>query len=245
MAKQEFDEDDDFELELEDVDPEIQALARKRAVRQIQETEARAAKLDTFEAPSEADTLTLNDFQGFRFTTKHLLIATAVVAVFMSMVRLGEGCNAIFFSALGMLAFGWWYVLRKERNERLDRERKRKDLDSQLASLRKNDQGEPIASTARTIEIVEDDGDLPPEKPALTFAFSLKQILITFAVAAVILTLASLMGAEQASVLLGIVALVGLAIQVMGFELPGILVFGWWILIVLYVLMSLASMFKG
>ena len=231
-------EDDDYELELEDVDPEILEHARQRADRQIQDTEARAALLETFDAPSEADTLTLDDFKGFRFTTRHLLIATALVAVFMSVVELGGGCNGLFLAGLAALAYGWWFVLRKERNERLERERRRLEIDARMTASRKNAEGEPVASTVRMEGLEPAEEEPLFVKPALSFSFSLKQILWAFAVAAVVLTVAMLMGPDNASVILGLIAVVGLAIQVVGFELPGIVVFGWWILLVLYVLMS-------
>jgi hypothetical protein len=67
----------------------------------------------------------------------------------------------------------------------------------------------------------------------------------TFAVAAVVLTIATLFGPNTASLILGIVAVLGLAIQVIGIELPGILVFGWWILMLMYVAMSLWAIFHS
>ncbi len=232
-------EEDDYEFELEGVDPEILEHARQRADRQIQDTEARAALLETFDTPSEADTLSLDDFKGFRFTTRHLLIATAVLAVLMSVVKLGGGCNGLLVAALAALAYGWWFVLRKERNERLERERRRLEIDARIAASRKNVEGEPVASTARMAGLEPAEEESAPEKPALSFSFSLKQILWAFAVAAVILGISTWIDPGTASVILGLIAVIGLAIHVMGFELPGIIVFGWWILLVLYVLMSL------
>ncbi len=248
MAKQatpDDEEDEDFEFELEGVDPEVLEHARQRANRQVQDTEARAARLETFDEPSEADTLSFDDFKGFRFTTRHLLIATAVLAVFMSVVTLGGGCNGLFVAGLGSLAYGWWLVLRKERRERLERERKRLEIDARIAASRKNAEGEPIASTVRMAGLEPAAEELLPEKPALSFSFSLKQILWAFAVAAVVLTVTMLLGPDNASVILGLIAVVGLAIHVMGFELPGIIVFGWWILLVLYVLMSAVAILRS
>lgn len=239
------DEDDDYELELEEVDPEILAHAKQRADRQIQDTEARAALLETYDTPSEADTLTLDDFKGFRFTTRHLLIATAVLAVFMSVVTLVDGCSGPFIAALAALAYGWWFVLRKERKERLERERRRLEIDARIAAARKNEAGEPIVATTRMAGLEPAEEEPAPEKPALSFSFSLKQILWAFAVAAVILGISTWIDPGTASVILGLIAVIGLAIHVMGFELPGIIVFGWWILLVLYVLMSAWAILKS
>jgi hypothetical protein len=237
-------DDDDFEFELEAVDPEILEHARRRGERQVQETDARAAHLETFEAPTEADPISLDDFEGFRFTTQHLLIATAILAVFMSIVRLGGGCNALFISGIAALAYGWWFVLRKEGLERLERERRRAEASERLASLRKNDQGESIDSLVGR-GVTYDEDEYIPEKSGFSFSFSLKQVMIVFAIAAVILGLASLFGPQTASLMLGIVAVIGLVVLIMGFELPGIIVFGWWVLIALYVIMSVAAVFMG
>jgi hypothetical protein len=242
MADQPNDDDDDFEFELEDVDPEILEHARERATRHVQETEIRAERLETFEAPSEADPIGFDDFKGIRFTTKHLLIAPAVLAVLLSIVKLGGGCNGLFFVGLLALGYGWWFVLRKERKERLERERRRLEIEARMAAARKNAQGEPVASNVR-MEGLEPEEELLPEKPALSFSFSLKQLFWAFTVAALVLAIAMLFGPQNASWMLGAIAVLGLAIHVMGFELPGIIVFGWWVLLVLYVLMSLVAIF--
>jgi hypothetical protein len=236
-----YDEDDDYELELEDVDAEVLEHARVRATRQVEETEARAARLETFDVPTEAEAIGLDDLKSFRFTTWHLLVATALVAVFMSVIKLGGGCNGIFIAGLMTLAAGWWYVLRKERNERLARERRRLEIEARLEKSRKKET--VVTERMAGLEPVEEE--FVPTKPALSFSFSLKQILGTFAVAAVVLTIATLFGPNTASLVLGIVAVLGLAIQVIGIELPGILVFGWWILMLMYVAMSLWAVFSS
>jgi hypothetical protein len=236
------DDDDEFEFELEDVDPEILEHAKRRGERQIHETEARAAHLETFEEPSDADPISFEDFEGFRFTTQHLLIATAILAVFMSIVILGGICNALFISGIITLACGWWFVLRKERLERLGRERRRVEASERLARLQKGDKSTDSLSGRG---VAYDEEEYVPEKPSFRFSFSLKQVMIVFAIAAVMLGIASLFSTETAALMLGIVAVIGLVVLIMGFELPGIIVFGWWVLIGLYVVMSIAAVFMG
>ncbi len=235
------DEDDDYELELEDVDAEVLEHARLRATRQVEETEARAARLETFEIPSEAATIGFDDLKSFRFTTWHLLVATALVAVFMSVIKLGGGCNGLFIAGLMTLAAGWWYVLRKERHERLERERRRLEIEARLTQTRKQE----TVVTERMAGLEPAEEEFVPTRPALSFSFSLKQIMGSFVVAAVVLTIAMLFGSNTASLILGVVAVLGLAIQVIGIELPGILVFGWWVLMLMYVAISLWAMFNS
>lgn len=232
-------EDDDFELELEAVDPEILEHARQRATRHVQESEARAARLETFDAPSEADGLGLDDLKGIRFTTAHLLVATAALAVIMSLART-SGCNGLFFGGLVLLAFGWWWVLKKERDERRERERRRLEIEVRLAAARQTGQKQPVP-----MEGLEPSEELPPEKPALTFSFSVKQLFWAFTVVGLVLGLAAVMGTQNASWMLGAIAVLGLILHAIGIELPGIIVFGWWVLLVLYVFMSLVAIFMS
>jgi Flp pilus assembly protein TadB len=245
MATTPDDDEDDYELELEAVDPEVLSHARERARRQVQETEARAERLETYDTPSEADAIGFDDFKSFRFTTRHLLVATAILAVLMSIIKIGGGCNGLFFAGLIMLAFGWWWVLSKERKERLERERRRLEIDARMAASRKHPRDKSLESNTRMAGLEPDEEDEFPQKPALTFSFSLKQVFWAFTIVALIMGLACLVSAEHASWMLGTIAVLGLAIHVMGFELPGIVVFGWWVLLVVYVIMSLFAIFMS
>lgn len=237
MAKTPDPEDDDDELELEEVDPEILQHARQRADRHVQETEARAAQLEIYDSRVDADPISLGDLQGFRFTTRHLLIATAVLAIVMTMVR--TGCNGIFFGGLTALAFGWWYVWHKERTEQRARDRRRMEAEARLAELRKGTASEATASTTRMAGLEPAEEPAAHPLPPLRFNFSLKQMFWAFAIATVVLAITSAIGPEITSWSLGIIAVTGLVIQLMGFELPSILLFGWWVLLVLYLVMSL------
>ncbi len=233
------DSDDDFELEA--VDPKILEHGRHRAERQIRDIETRAAQQELYEQPQQSDPFSLADFSGFRFSTRHLLIATAILAIAMAMyVRMGGGMFLIVW--LAALGGGWWWVLRKERAAAEEKRRRLEEVAARLAAQKIND-GKPIAASVRTATTTIQQDEVLAPKPALSFSFSIKQILGAMAVASVMLTMATLMGPDQAALLLGAIAVVGLVIQIMGVELPGIVVFGWWILLVLYVLMSVWAIF--
>ena len=87
----------------------------------------------------------------------------------MSVIKLGGGCNGIFIAGLMTLAAGWWYVLRKERNERLARERRRLEIEARLEQSRKKET--VVTERMAGLEPVEEE--LVPTKPALSFSFSL------------------------------------------------------------------------
>src|SRR5262245_1680040 len=91
-------DDDDFELELEDVDPEILAMERARAKLKTDEA---AAKVDVDDilrqkADEEDYYVSWESVKGIRFTTRHLLILTAVLAIVLAMFNLLHGCSALF-----------------------------------------------------------------------------------------------------------------------------------------------------
>jgi hypothetical protein len=208
----------------------------------VKETEARAVKLEIYEGHGEADAITFDDIKGFRFTTRHLLIATAVLALIMAMVRI-SGCNGLFFAGLAALAFGWWYVWNKERTEERARVRRRLEAEARLAKLSK--QAGATAPTVRMAGLEPAAEEPPSEQPAFRFTFSVKQVFWALAIASLVMALASTLGSEYASWMLGIIAVIGLVIQLMGFELPGIMLFSWWILLVLYLLFSVFAIFAA
>ena len=66
--------------------------------------------------------------------------------------------------------------------------------------------------------------------------------MIAMTTAAVIFGLVQILGgAVNAATMLGFVALVGLVVHALGFEPPDIVVLGWWLILVLYVLLSIAA----
>lgn len=233
--------DEDFELELEGVDPEILEHQRLRAERQVRETEARAARQELYEQSEQVEPISWDEFSQFRFTTRHLLITTAALSVVMALRNL-MGCNGIFFSALGLLGFGWWYVLRREKRAAQARERLRQELEARVAAAGHGGE-EPSPLLAHVGSQADEQlEDWFSHRPALSFSFSLKQVLTVMAIACVLLTIARLLGPDQAALALGGVAVGGLVIHFLGADPPPIIVFGWWVLLVLYVLMSLWAM---
>jgi hypothetical protein len=231
-------DDDDFELELEPVDPEILAIERARAERKTEEVVTKA----TFEELQQQRP-TYDDFdvdfsklRQFRFTTRHLFIVTAILAIGLTLGQLMGGCMALFVMALAFVSVGWFVVYRKERREALELAREREKF---LASRR-----------TRTPDGVwaEDGDDAPPPEPELErgfrFAFSLKQVLIVTTVAAVFLGVLRLVDPKALTITLGALALVFLAIQTIGkLDFPPALVWAWWLLLMLYLAMGLMTAF--
>jgi hypothetical protein len=221
-------DDDDFELELEPVDPEVLAHSQRRVEEKTDEALRRV----------DVDELVKPDFGGygdydvdwsklrqFRFTTRHLLILTAVLAFCMTLFLLLDGCMALFVGALIAIGVGWFSIYRVERREAKERERLKREIEAALGR----------GKTAEQDPWSEEAAAAAQPRKEFRFAFSLKQVFITMTVAAVVLGVLSVVGLKALTITLGVVALAGLAVQTFGwFDPPPVVVFAWWMMLVLY-----------
>jgi len=73
--------DDDDDLELEPVDPQILENERRIVEEKARRAEESVDINEAYEEPELIYTVTWDDLQGIRFTTRHTLIATALLAV--------------------------------------------------------------------------------------------------------------------------------------------------------------------
>jgi small-conductance mechanosensitive channel len=171
-------------------------------------------------------------WRDFRFTTRHLLILTAVLAVVFTIFRVAEmSCNAVFWLGVVALAAGWYWVYREERRREAERQRQRTVI---------------LKSFGREAELTEEssgEGQLGGDHQ-FKFSFSLKQLFITMTATAVLIGILKLMPTEIFSLLLGLIAVAGIVAVMAGFEAPPVLVLAWWILLVLYILVSIFSQVK-
>jgi hypothetical protein len=130
----------------------------------------------------------------------------------MSLVKL-RGCFGVFLAGVAALAVGWFFVLRKERRLRLEREQGLAEMPSEAVEI---------------------------ARPAFKISFSLQQMFAALTVAALAFGLMRILGGpENAAHFLGMIALAGLAIHLMGFEPPAIVILGWWLMLVLYIVVGL------
>jgi hypothetical protein len=240
MPKPPDDDDDDLELELEPVDPEILAMEQERGRRKTEEAVARVdideildKQRDQQQSNYDVD---WSRFRALRFTTRHLLILTAILAIGLTLkVQLG-GCMALFVMGLTAIGAGWYVVALTERRETAERRRIREEFYAAHGAKR------AAASTPQ-----EEGFQLPsPAAPRreFRFAFSLKEMFITMTIAAVMLGLLFTLGPKVITIALGAIALVGLAVQTFGwFDPPPAIVLGWWLLLMLYLLLGLLTAF--
>ena len=231
-------EDPGDELELEPIDPEILQHERQRIKQKIRDVEDRV-DIDELITPDEpTDPFTFDDLKRFRFSIRHLLIATAVCALLLTMSTQMGLCMSQFVGGCGALAVGWWLVIHKERQQARARQLLREQMKARIAAQRAAEDGKPLATTRPDT----DSGDASQKSATagFSFSFSMRQLLGTFTIVAIALGLVQgFGGADNAALLLGFIALLGLAAHAAGFDPPPVVVLGWWMLLVLYILIGL------
>jgi hypothetical protein len=155
-------------------------------------------------------------------------------------IQFKRACMPLFVGGCAALGTGWWLVLRKEREQTLARQKLGEQMKARIAAQRAAEDGRPIEK-ARPAQVMDDVSVTEP-KPAFTFSFSMKQLMVTFTIVAVALGLAQgIGGADNAALMLGFIALLGLAVHAAGFDPPPIVVLGWWMLLVLYLFVGLIA----
>jgi hypothetical protein len=233
-------DDDDFELELEPLDPEILAVERERANRK---TEEAVAKVDIDEILRERDDqgdyyVDWSWLKSFRFTTRHALALTALLAMALTLFKVLGGCSGLF--VIGMIALGvsWFFVMRAEQRRAAERERIRKEFFASHGGSLKTAMATPAEADAA-------NASGPQPRFDVRFSFSLKEMMIAMTAAAVFMGLVYQFGPESMAMTLGIIALVGLAVNAMGFDPPRMVVLGWWVLLVFYLVFGFITSLRS
>jgi hypothetical protein len=253
-------DDDIDEYELEPPDSTVLAAEERRAKEVIESSQA---SIDINEIYRDAgrqrsdeilDKL-LRDFrQGFRFQVKHLLVATALLAIVLTLAKL-VGLGKVLVLLFMFLVGGAYFYLQWQEKKAEDEAHRRRlemyarqrahfektsgrsaadDVDEFVASASAN------ASGAGTKDVTSTWHDATP-RPAFSFQFSMAQLMIAMTVAGIIFGVVHLSGASNAATLLGFVALIGLVVHALGFDPPAVVILGWWLILVLYVVLSIAA----
>ncbi len=236
-----FDDENDDEYELEPVDPEILEHERKRAEFKTRKAEASVDIDEVFRQTELAAPIGLEDFKHFRFTTRHLLIATALLSVVMTLCLTMGSCMGLFVSGGATIAGGWWFVHQRERRHAEKMEQQRRETEARMAAERAAEDGQARESVPlpASLEIDTAWDVANDEPPSFDFSFSLKEFFGAFTTAAVILALVKLTGPQTMALVLGLTALLGLVLHATGFDPPRVIILGWWILLLMYLLVGL------
>ena len=257
---------DDDEYELEPPDPAV-VSAQDSHGKNVSESARLAVDIDEIYREAERERGTeiveqwIRNFRlNFRFQTKHLLIATAVLSIVLSLATLG-----ILWQSLGILVMlsvaGLYLYLHWEEQKQLaEADRKRDELYARRRDKLRaqgiipggNQPARPLepAPVAVLPSSTEDDSiwkEAAPTREPFRFQFSMREMMIVMTSAAVILGLMQVLGgAAPTATILGFVALTGLIIHAIGIDPPKTVVLGWWFILVFYVLLSIfAAVWTG
>ena len=249
--------DDSMEYEVEPPDPDVLAAEDRRAKEIVAATQLSIDVDELYRKHDERhDREFLDELIGkfhFRFRTKHLLMVTTIVAVVIA-VAVQQSAGAVFVLGM-MLAVGGLtgYLSWRQYQHEKEVERRREELFARRRSAQKallQQQGGKQATDDALDE--EDDSsavdtmwDEPIAEEKFRFRFSLNEMMVTAVCVAVLIGLIASLGLPTTATLIGFIALGGLVLHAMGVEPPHEVVFGWWVLLVLYVLLSIVAVIFG
>lgn len=249
---------DDGEYELEPLDPTL-VSAEKRRAKEVAEQVRVSIDIDEVYREAERSRGTeilenwLHNFH-YRFHIKHVLIATALVTIFIAIAKLGY--LGLFVTALtvGSAAGLYLYLNWQDRKQQAEAYQKRQEL---YAKRRERFQAKgATAIDDQPLPLVElkspavhsslnEGTDMWEEAPApepMPFHFSVRSLVIAMTVAALSLGIIQFFGGPHpTAAILGSVAFVGLIVHALGFVPPQSLILGWWFILLLYVLFSFAG----
>ena len=242
-------DDDDFELELEPVDPEIIAHRQERAQHAVDSAVKKIDVDELYEGHSAYSDLELDlsGLKSFRFTTRTLLLITGILAIGMAIGVTWGGCMVIFLGMVAAISLGWYWVAKLDRQQDLERARRREEFFA--------GKGQPAASATAAAPPAKPASPFDPEVPApapaegppiekrpffdVKFSFSMQELFITMTVVAVAMGLSMVIAGPYLAMILGLIALGGLVVNASGYEPPRQVVLGWWLLMVFYLAVSL------
>jgi hypothetical protein len=253
-----IDDDDDAELELEPVDAEILAAAKRRADETVVAA-TRAIDIDQIYRdvePTRELRLPTELFENFRFQfqIKHLLIATAVIAVLLTIGRVfGFGGGIAILFMLGVFAATAYFNMQdRKRQAEADRRRQemyaaRRELFDNPGGRAASGGGDGTGSSAR--RLTSDDFERmrvtqppPAARPSLLSRLSVGQWLAAAGCAAILIWIVVMVGGPQnGAMLFGAIALAGLAIHGLGYDPPEVVAFAWWLMLVSYIALSIST----
>ncbi len=248
-------DDDDAELELEPLDETVDERQKQAALAAIRN------RIDIDEVYRDADRdrggeIMENWIRNFRFQfqVKHILIATALLAIVLTLVKLQLFWTTLIVGTMLTVAGLYGYLRWEERKHEVEADRRRQELYARRRAQMAANLGAPLAEQMDVVEDLPQAANAVDEiwqaevkkREPFRFQFSLREMLIVFTASAVSLGLVrALGGAEAMASVLGLIALAGLVVYACGFEPPQNMVMAWWLILVLYVLISIFTAVWG
>jgi hypothetical protein len=249
--------DDDAEYELEPLDPAI-VDAEKRHAKVVAEQVKASIDIDEVYRDADRNRSTeilegwLHNFK-YRFHIKHLLFATAVLAIALAISTFGYLIPAIFILIIGSIAGLYLYLNWQDRQQQAEAHQRREELyDKRRKQLMAKGTSPAVIEPTQVIEptpqvstatnpAAEMWNEPPPPEP-FRIQFSLRSLIFAMTAAAVTFGLIRILGGPgPTATILGLIAVGGLVVHAIGFEPPQSVILGWWFILLLYVLLTVVG----
>jgi hypothetical protein len=180
-----------------------------------------------------------------RFRTKHLLIATAGLALFLAAGKLTNYWLVLLVCIIGGVLAALGYLSRREQQHDAELDRKKRafraSVQGKTIPAATTDDAAPGDAAPGDAEV--DWHDTAGKFDGFRFSFSMRQLMIAITIAAVVMGVASLIGPGTLAIMLGILALVGLVSHAVGYEPAPVVTLVWWLMLVLYIGFTVLAMF--
>ncbi|TWT76078.1 hypothetical protein Pla123a_28650 [Posidoniimonas polymericola] len=228
------DADDDYELEAPD--ESVEQLARQRAAAEFRHATDSLEIDNAQRAMEERHMLDPSDSFQFQFQTKHLLIATAVLAIGLTLAKLTNGFAVLMVGTTVALIITHWYLNRREQ-QRIDEAAARRAEVVRRSRERQATENIGGPPTMYDEELEEADAELEAavQESRFRLSFSFQDMMIAVTVAAVVMGIGAAIGAKALAVVLGLVAVTGLLTYAVGVQPPARVVMVWWVTLLLYI----------
>jgi hypothetical protein len=252
------DPDDGDEYELDLPDPTVINAEEQHAKRVAEQVRA-SINIDEVYRDADRDVGSeilerwMRNFRvGFQFQVKHLLITTAVVAIALTLAKLGLFWPALAWLVIGGIAGLYGFLRWEEQKHQAEMAKKR----DEMYRRRRQKMAEMVASQAggaaadSTLEPPVTLPPLPndifgapeaPKREPIRVRYSMQELLIAMTTAAVLLGIIRILGATATATILGLIAVSGLIAFGVGYQPPKPVVMGWWFILILYVVLSLVG----
>ncbi|TWT35848.1 hypothetical protein KOR34_07430 [Posidoniimonas corsicana] len=230
---------DDDEYELEAPDESVEQLARQRAAEDLRAA-GESLEIDNAQrAMEERHMLDPDEGFNFQFQVKHLLVATAVLAIGMTLAKLMHGFAVLMIFITAGLFAAHWYLSWAER-KRIEEASARRNEAVRRVRERQAAQAAGDA-TMYDEELEEADAEFEEavEQTRFRINFSFQDLMIAVTVAAVVMGIGAATSFQVLAVILGLVAVSGLLAYGLGVQPPSKVVLVWWMTLALYVVICL------
>lgn len=227
-------DDDADEYELEPIDEEILEAQRRRAEAEIAiartEVDVERLHAEANETPEMEDYL--SDFR-FQFGIKHMMIATAGLAILLALWQAGGAAGLLVLALIVLVSSHVFLGWKEQRRQAVLKEKR-----ESIVQMRRDGKSPAEIQAAMQDNTAEAEELVTEEAPPLRLNFSIKQIFIVLTIAAIVLAALNLVGTAVLASVLGLVSVIGIVVFAFGVEAPPTVMLGWWVMLLLYIGMS-------